>query len=471
LIPRLGKAVINIHALSVSGLTAPLLALTAVAGQAVGTFQANSCRYQVAELTVQEGSPLAGRRIADVAVKHRAVVLAHAAAPGADRFGFEVDPELRLAAGDRLAVCAERSMLDELRIDIAEDALPHVYWAGWLRRMGRVVRRTLSEIEIPVKIATCVLLVVMAASTLIYRFSVGKPWPEAFYRTVSIMATGADMRAEADALGEGHRIFVSVLRIAGAALIASFTALLTNYLLRARLWGALEVRRIPDSGHIIVCGLGNIGYQIVQELLNSDERVVVIEQQRDGRFMTPVRRLGVATIVGDATVLEILRLAHAPTCRAVVAATSNQLANLEIALLARELNPHTRVVVRLLDPTFADSLREAASIRFALAIPRLVAPAFVAALLGDRVQTVFQVHCKLFAALELVVQPGDGFLDNAHVGTLARDYALLPVIVTDAQGVASEAPMEHRLQIGDRLTVVTRLKDLQRLLRRDPAPG
>ena len=45
----------------------------------------------------------------------------------------------------------------------------------------------------------------------------------------------------------------------GVALVVAFTAILTNYLIRVNLGGALDVRRIPESGHIIVCGLGNIG--------------------------------------------------------------------------------------------------------------------------------------------------------------------------------------------------------------------
>ena len=41
-----------------------------------------------------------------------------------------------------------------------------------------------------------------------------------------------------------------------------------------------------------------------------------------------------------------------------IAATDSELANLEIALLAREGNPRQRVVVRLSDPQFAQAVRE-----------------------------------------------------------------------------------------------------------------
>src|SRR5262249_12206554 len=130
----------------------------------------------------------------------------------------------------------------------------------------------------------------------------------------------------------GLKLLISTLRLLGVALTAAFTAIVTNYLLGARLGGALEVRRIPECGHIVVCGLGNVGFRVVEELVGYGERVVVLELERDSRFVTTARRLGVPVIHGDATVREVLRQANAPTARAVITATSNDLINLEVAL-------------------------------------------------------------------------------------------------------------------------------------------
>jgi Trk K+ transport system NAD-binding subunit len=288
---------------------------------------------------------------------------------------------------------------------------------------------------------------------------------EALYRTVSIIATAAPLPA--DRAEASKQIFVSILRILGALLIASFTALFTNYLLRARLSGAFDVRRIPDSGHVIVCGLGNLGFRVVEELLGYGERVVVIERQRDARFMAAMRRRAVATVVGDATLIEVLRLAHSSQAKAVVAATSDQLANLEIALMAREINPQARVIVRLLDSVLAETLRDAANIRYALSIPRLAAPAFVAALFGDRVQSVFQIKGRLFAAVELVIQIEDAFLIGQGVRALAIDYGLLPVRLAAADGSVRSRPLHQKLCEGDRLTAIISLQSLESLWRRD----
>jgi Trk K+ transport system NAD-binding subunit len=195
--------------------------------------------------------------------------------------------------------------------------------------------------------------------------------------------------------------------------------------------------------------------------------VVVIESQRDGRFMAAARRINVTTIVGDATVLEILRQANAGTARAVIAATNNELANIEIALLARDLNPKQRVVVRLNDPQLSDMLREAANIGLALSLSSLAAPAFVAALFGDRVLSVFLARRRLMAAVEFHIAPDDTPLIGQTVRALSIDYQLLPVILRAADGNVRPQLLNHRCAIGDRLTCVMSLADLGRVLRRE----
>jgi Trk K+ transport system NAD-binding subunit len=476
LISRLGKTVANVFALSASSLTAPLIALTALTGQALGTFRIQDLadgRRQVAELTIGAGSPLQGQPLGASAGRHEALVLSHLPAVGPARFLLDVDLRANLAVGDRLIVCGEPHALEGLLAQVEDEVPPHVLWAGWLRRHGRVLWRTLTEIDLAVQVCTAVLVVVVAASTLVFYLGVPQyhSLADALYRTVSVMATGAEMGERDLRNSKGLMIFASVLRIAGAALTAAFTAIVTNFLLRARLGGALEVRRIPDSGHVIVCGLGNIGFRVIEELVSYDERVVAIELSRDSRFEATTRRLGVPIVSGDATVREVLRQAHAAKARAVVAATSNDLVNLEIALLVRELNPSQRVVVRMTDPRLAETLREAANVRLALSVPSLAAPAFLAALFGDRVLSVFLVQGRLVGVVDLLVSAEDKALVGQLVRGLRADYRLLPVAVLTAKGHPYPKPLDVQLTAGDRLIAIAALPDLERLLRREAMPA
>jgi Trk K+ transport system NAD-binding subunit len=469
LIPRLGKAVQNITALSVSALAAPLISLTALTGEVLGAFAVpDGSPRQIVDLTIGADSPLAGRPVADATERYGLLPLAYLPAAGSPLVLHEVSADTSLARGDRLVVCGPPNELARLQ-GADDDAPMGALWAGWLRRYGRAAARTFAEIDRAVLICTSVLLAVVVVSTLAYHFSVEDPWAGALYHTISVIATAADLRAAE--YSPAMKVFVSGLRLVGAALVAAFTAILTQYLLRARLGGALEVRRIPESGHVVVCGLGNLGFRVVEELLKADEEVVVIEQARDNRFLASTRRLGAAVIVGDATLPEVLRQAHAAMARAVIVATSDELANVEVALLARELNPQQRVVLRLSDAQLAETLREGASIRLALSVPALAAPAFVAALLGDRVQCVLRVAGRLLMVVELSVPAGETMLDGQSVRAVAVDYGLMPVAVTSAEGVVIERTLEHRLSAGDRLTAVVALPDLERLLRRERRPA
>src|SRR5262249_5990557 len=129
-----------------------------------------------------------------------------------------------------------------------------------------------------------------------------------------------------------------------------------------------------------------------------------------------------------------------------------------------------RVVVRLNDPHLAQTLRDAANVRLALSIPELAAPAFVAALFGDRVRSVFLVSNRLLAAVDLVVQAGDSFLADQPVWALSVDYDLLPIRLLGAGEKVRDEPLRQRLAAGDCLTGILSLHDLQRLLQREKVP-
>lgn len=472
LIGRLGQTIGNVFALSTSLLVAPILALTALTGQGLATFgldgQADS-RRQVAEIPVGPGSELLERTIATVIGPRRATAVAHWSTAGGTscwRLLLEVDVEARLAVGDRLVICGEPHAVAGLLATAGEEELPDLLWAGWLRRMARVARRTLAEIDRPVLICGLIFVVVLVISTIIMHIR----YPQlhhAFLRTIGIIATAGALPVDEIKDWPGLEVFVSVLRVFGALLMAAFTAIVTNYLLRARLRGALELRRIPEGGHHIVCGVGTVGFRVIEELIRHGERVVGIERNPDSRFISTARRLGAAVIVGDAAITEVLRQANAATAHSVIAATNNDLTNLAVAMQVRETNPHHRVVLLLSDPQFAQMMHEAARVQMAASVPALAAPAFVAGLFGDRVLTIFQVGGHLLAVIDLVIQEKDA-LAGQSVRAVAVDFRVQPVAMVPAAATPPWPLLNARLGPGDRLAAIVRLTDLEPLLRRRP---
>ncbi len=468
LLDRLGQTMHNVFALSTAVLTAPVLAITAMTGDTLGNFRIEGQPEGrlVAESVVRQGDNLSGRTIAEVMSSLSAVALAHVPAEGKRLLLRDVDTQARLRPGDKLVVCGEPREL--AAVDGPGSNMEHgPEWAGWLRRMFRVVQRTLAEMDRAVLICTVVLVFVLIVSTLVLNLGVKryKQLPDAFLRTVSLIATGGGMHEEEYTDHPGIRVFVSLLRILGAVLMAAFTAIVTNYLLRAQLGGAFEVRRIPESGHVVVCGLGSIGFQTVKELIQFGERVVVIERNPNNSFVTAARRVGAVVLIGDATLPEAQAQARMESAFSVIIATSNDVINLSIAFLARQRHPRQRVVVLLSEPEMANMIRQAAGVELALSVPMLAAPAFLAALYGDRVLTVVMVYGRLMAVFELVVH-ADGPLAGQALEHVAALYRFCTIALIPSHG---EKTASGLLAGGDRLVAVAAPHDFEALMRRHPS--
>ena len=465
LLNRFGNVLTNTVALSVSALTAPIIVGNAVSGDTLGVVKHGNSSLQISQITVLASSQLVGKPIAQLEGL-RLQMLAYVPKVGEPSLLQHIPGYQLIQQGDQLVLCGHPDDLEPHLRHSEESEQSGVRWAGWIRRQLRTVRQTIAEIDTLVQIATGALLLTLFVGTVVFRYAVGTSWGGGLYQTVSVVATGAALHGED--LTERMQTFISVLKIVGAALMASFTAILTQYLLRAKLGGALEARKIPDAGHVVVCGLGNIGFRCVEELVRLGKPVVAIEKVNDNPFAATVRRMGVPVIIGDAAVPEVLRQARTHTARAVIAASASELANLEMALLVREKNPDQRVVIRLNDPDFALAMRETANIRYALAIPALAAPAFVAGLYGDRVNTLFQANGKQLLVVDVIVQDSAHYLNDQTLRTAMIDYSFLPLGLKGQPPFANQGvPYAYRLKPGDHLTVVVLHTDLDPLLRRE----
>jgi hypothetical protein len=126
--------------------------------------------------------------------------------------------------------------------------------------------------------------------------------------------------------------------------------------------------------------------------------------------------------------------------------------------------------VRLGDPNLANMMREATSVDLALSVPALAAPAFVAALFGDRVMSVLLVGDRLLAVVDLIVHAEDKHLVDQAVRAVAVDYRVLPVLVLAPNGTVERSTMNARLAAGSRLIGILTLPDLERFARRQPVP-
>lgn len=155
--------------------------------------------------------------------------------------------------------------------------------------------------------------------------------------------------------------------------------------------------------HVVVAGLGHIGRRVALQLART-ERVVCVEMARKAEGSGPALPEDVAVISGDATQLEVLEKANVARARAILCLTDNDMANLEVALLARELNPKIRVVLRMFNEKLGARLVEQFKFEAVHSTSALAAPSFVSALYHSRVLQTIQVgEGKVVHMAEVVV--------------------------------------------------------------------
>ncbi|MCX5724631.1 MAG: NAD-binding protein [Nitrospirae bacterium] len=107
------------------------------------------------------------------------------------------------------------------------------------------------------------------------------------------------------------------------------------------------------AGHFIVVGMGRVGYRVVDLLLRLGETVTVITDASREEWMHSVCERGATSIAGDARSGDRLLQAGLHTAKALIAATNQDLVNVEIALDAKSLRPDLPIVVRLFDQALA----------------------------------------------------------------------------------------------------------------------
>jgi Trk K+ transport system NAD-binding subunit len=232
-----------------------------------------------------------------------------------------------------------------------------------------------------------------------------------------------------------------------------------------------------ERSRVIVCGLGKVGYRVVQ-LLSELEPVpegftiaVVYRQDTGQTFLDHVRGLPRVTLVeGDATEAETLQRAGLSQAYSVVAATSVDLTNLQVALAARHVRPDVHVVVRVFSDALAEELNSVYEIHTSystsnLASPTLAAAAILKGVAGGGVDRAFTVDGSIFSSDEFDAVP-EGMLAGRTVEQIRSQRGILVLsIERDGQHVLLPAP-DVQVVPGARGIVVAPLKALEKLAKR-----
>jgi Trk K+ transport system NAD-binding subunit len=207
--------------------------------------------------------------------------------------------------------------------------------------------------------------------------------------------------------------FGILLIVAGTTLVTTLFALLTNALVSRRIAQSLGHGQIPGMrGHVVLVGLGSVGMNVLEGLLQRGQEVVVVERMESNRYLAQARALGVPLILGDATLGQTLESVNLHAAASVAILTSDDLTNIETGLAVRdrlgERWTEVPVVLRVFDRQLGHRLAQSFGFRHVWSTSAIAAPWFVGAVLGLEVLSTFYVGNHPFLLARLRVSGGGG---------------------------------------------------------------
>jgi len=236
--------------------------------------------------------------------------------------------------------------------------------------------------------------------------------------------------------------------IDGAVRLGNFVIQRKKY---TREWQAMLATTYEN--HVIVCGLGNVGIRIVENLLRFGEDVVCIERQAESPFFGELHQKEVPALVGDARNPQILEQANIRKANALLAVTDDDLCNLETALNAREMCPGLRIVMRMFDQKLAQKIEKAFGINCAFSTSALSAPVFAQSALSEHLLSSFEFGGSIINALELYINPGSAFIGQ-KIDNLRHDYEVTILMHERVDHTDWNPPPDTILKAQDRLLVL-----------------
>ncbi|MBD2206615.1 NAD-binding protein [Calothrix sp. FACHB-1219] len=371
---RLDQTLPNHLSMSVVGLAAPVFTFAALGNQAIGQIKLFQQTWPIQEEYIDENHPWLGHKLSELWEERSRMLIYYLPVKGKMNLVSALLSEQKLKVGDRIIVGIQPRVRSTRK--------------SWVRKLLKVctsLKQFQKHAQSVLVMAAVLLVVILLASLTYVSASLNISFVDALYFAVGMITGAGGNDKVIEFAPNSIKLFTVVMMLVGAGVIGIWYAMLTDFVLGNRFKQFWDAARIPQRHHYIVCGLSGIGVRIVQELHASGHEVVVIETDSNNRFVNTARGLGIPVIQGDASFRAILEASNINNAAAVLAVTSNDAINLEIALKAKGLSPSIPVIVHYADPDFAGMAQQVFDFDAVLSPAELAAPAFAAAALGGRI--------------------------------------------------------------------------------------
>ena len=267
------------------------------------------------------------------------------------------------------------------------------------------------------------------------------------------------------------QIFYFVLPPLGFFVILDAVVRFSYHILRRDETGEEWIRAMCKTldNHVVLCGLGKLGLRTLQQLIRLGESVAVLEKDPQCPNFAYARKHNVPVRIGHSREEGVFDDLNVAKAKSIILATNDDLANLEMAIDARRLNPKIRVIIRMFDQELAERLRESFDMPLTFSTSELAAPLFATSSSDPSIVNSFYVGGRLLVVANLVVNAGARL-----AGRAIRDlgHGLHAFVLSHSHGEDTTLfpTADTLLQAEDRITIQAEPEDLKRVheLNREP---
>jgi len=260
------------------------------------------------------------------------------------------------------------------------------------------------------------------------------------------------------------QIFYFVMPIIAVGILAfglaDFGRMFFNRKARSKEWEMAVASTF--NNHVVLIGLGHLGFRVAGELRELDQDVVVIEFNPKADLIAAAHDMDIPVIEDNGKRKEALKKAGTVKARTIVICTQNDNLNLQIAFKARKLNPNIHVIVRIFDNDFAQALEEQFSFK-AMSATRMAAPTFAAAAAGVDITRPITVEGESLSLARLDVQSRSE-LANQTVADVEQVYDVSVVLLRRNSESDYHPAGDKQLSAGDVLAVLAGPEQISRLV-------
>ena len=212
--------------------------------------------------------------------------------------------------------------------------------------------------------ALLVLVAVMLIATCGYKFfGQNVNWLDAMYMTFLTLTTVGYGEVVDTSHSAVLRVFNLVVLGSGVGVmfyvISTATAFVVEGELKNVFWRKRMQKRISRlQGHVIVCGAGETGMHIVEELLKTGREVVVVDH--DGQRLKKYESFSdVSLVEGDVTDEQVLEEAGLARASGLVAVLPSDKDNMVLTVIVRQKYPKLRIVARNIEAKMGEKILKA----------------------------------------------------------------------------------------------------------------